>query len=59
MVLYSLVVMGTWLGLLSINVAEGSHTMRSFSAVLLISAAVIRHFIRRQPTLNPQPFSKT
>lgn len=53
MVMYSLFVMSAWLGLLTINVAEGSHTMRSFSAVLLVCAAIIRHFIRCQRPQNP------
>jgi len=48
MVMISLIVMGAWLGVLSINIDQGATTLRSFSAVLLIAATTIRHFIRRR-----------
>jgi len=48
MVMISLIVMSAWLGILSINIDQGATTLRSFSAVLLIAATTIRHFIRRR-----------
>lgn len=53
MVMISLIVMGAWLGILSLNIDQGATTLRSFSVVLLICATAIRHFIRRQPTQKP------